>query len=95
MDKLSGAELIAAARRRQITREGYSAEHDDTLVQGELARAAMVYADPTSLAFWAPPFWPWEEGSFRPKSRKADLVRAGTLIAAEIDRLQRAAGGDR
>ena len=34
--------------------------------------------------------WPWSEEWWKPKSRRQDLVRAGALIAAEIDRLDRA-----
>lgn len=36
--------------------------------------------------------WPddWDESWWKPKGRIADLTRAGALIAAEIDRLQRA-----
>lgn len=33
--------------------------------------------------------WPWDESWRKPKSRREDLVRAGALIAAEIDRLDR------
>lgn len=35
--------------------------------------------------------WPWGLKWWKPKDRRADLVRAGALIAAEIDRLDRAA----
>lgn len=34
--------------------------------------------------------WPWADEWWKPKDRRADLVRAGALIAAEIDRLDRA-----
>jgi len=37
----------------------------------------------------APDEWPWEFESWKPKDPLADLVKAGALIAAEIDRLQR------
>jgi len=33
--------------------------------------------------------WPWDREWWKPKDRRADLVRAGALIAAEIDRLDR------
>jgi hypothetical protein len=37
------------------------------------------------------PMWPWSEESFKPSADPIkNLVRAGALIAAEIDRLQRA-----
>lgn len=38
----------------------------------------------------APDIWPDEwENDWKPKSMLSDLVRAGALVAAEIDRLQR------
>jgi hypothetical protein len=39
----------------------------------------------------APDSWPWDEKYWKPKSPLHDLVKAGALIAAEIDRLQRSA----
>jgi hypothetical protein len=36
-------------------------------------------------------FWPWSREDWKPKGAIEDLVRAGALIAAEIDRLQREA----
>lgn len=35
--------------------------------------------------------WPWQWSWFKPKDRRRDLVRAGALILAEIERLDRAA----
>lgn len=32
--------------------------------------------------------WPWEQESFKPTTDIRDLVKAGALIAAAIDRLQ-------
>ena len=32
--------------------------------------------------------WPWEEDSFKPTTPLQDLIKAGALIAAAIDRLQ-------
>jgi hypothetical protein len=80
----SGVDLIAAERARQVSAEGWTAEHDDGHTHGELAAAAAAYAWP-----YAPALWPWGDG-FKPTSRERDLVRAGALIAAEIDRLRRA-----
>ena len=39
-------------------------------------------------------FWPWREGEWKPTpdDRVRDLAKAGALIAAEIDRIQRARG---
>jgi hypothetical protein len=37
-----------------------------------------------------PDSWPWEDQWWKPSSPERDLVKAGALIAAELDRLQRA-----
>ena len=37
-----------------------------------------------------PDSWPWDEGDWNPQDPERDLVKAGALIAAELDRLQRA-----
>ena len=34
--------------------------------------------------------WPWEPEAWKPTYPVRDLVKAGALIAAEIDRLERA-----
>lgn len=33
--------------------------------------------------------WPWDRAWWKPKDRRRDLVRAGALIVAEIERLDR------
>lgn len=82
---MPGADLIAAERKRQLEAEGWSFEHDDEHNRGELALAAAAYATGRVT------LWPWPgEGSFKPTGDSTrDLVKAGALIAAEIDRLQR------
>ena len=87
--------------RERITHSirGYTPEHDDTHVNGELIAAAICYAvagagdaaailDPTSdLALY---LWPFELESFDPsENEKENLIKAGALIAAEIDRVER------
>jgi hypothetical protein len=98
----SGAFLIAAERQRQIDVEGWSLKHDDDHFKGELAAAAVCYADEAfvqSYEPWsrridaiAPHGWPFESLEFWKPSDDPirNLVKAGALIAAEIDRLQRA-----
>ncbi|HCE9784511.1 TPA: hypothetical protein NH348_003290 [Pseudomonas aeruginosa] len=36
-------------------------------------------------------FWPWDEEWWKPKSARENLVRAGALVLAEIERLDRSA----
>lgn len=97
---------IAAERLRQIDGEGRTADHDDGYVAGELASAAAAYAYVASVPdsmrrlvsgiysiqnlSRIADLWPWEAHWWKPKDRRADLVRAGALIAAEIERLDRA-----
>lgn len=89
-----GLRDIANERRRQIEVEGWTPAHDDAHSTGELARAAACYADPIYEGRdRAPAKWPWADEWWKPKNRRQDLVRAGALINAEIDRLDRAALG--
>jgi len=43
---LAGAELITKERERQMSQEGWDAQHDDRHTEGELAMAAVCYATP-------------------------------------------------
>ncbi len=97
--RLSGAQMILEERQRQINEEGWSAEHDDQRnTDEELAWAAAYYALPEEAwdlysSSLLAGLWPenWDT-DFNKKhtDRKRDLVKAGALIAAEIDRLLRA-----
>lgn len=92
---MNGAELIAAERQRQIDVEGWTAEHDDKHGAGQLALAAVSYllhATVGGKSKKPPQMWPWQKKWWKPGSNRVRrLVKAGALIAAEIDRLQRAA----
>lgn len=98
-----GAQSITDERKRQIEVEGWTATRDDEYRGGEMAAAAACYAwiagtSDEDRAFYVPfeqpaEGWPWGDEWWKPKDRRADLVRAGALIAAEIDRLDRLAAG--
>lgn len=95
--KLTGAELIAAERRRQVEEEGWTPEHDDEHCSQELVRAAASYllhvAYERVPGMAAPGVWPWEKDWWKPSADPLrNLEKAGALIAAEIDRLQRKEG---
>ena len=97
-------ELIAAERERQISVEGWTTEHDDRHKSGELGDAAACYAMSErhrGRVIWDTSirrlFWPWDASWWKPTesavenngNRIRDLVKAGALIVAEIERLQR------
>lgn len=92
----TGTELIAEERTRQISGEGWSAEHDDSHKRGELARAGVAYAIHALIGGTQPVnAWPWELKWWKPSDEPVrNLVKAGALIAAEIDRLQRKASAE-
>ncbi|RXE49712.1 hypothetical protein B4O83_12455 [Chromohalobacter israelensis] len=88
---------------RQISTEGFNRERDDGYVLGELAAAASAYANwsawqadghmPVGKGF-RPTSWPkgWQDKGWKPSPEpRRNLVKAGALILAEIERLDRAA----
>lgn len=107
----TGIELIAEERQRQISKKGWTSEHDDIHSERELARGSFAYLEHYVSRSWVfnndlnmpgvtngpkdyrneppPDSWPWDETFWKPKNPMRDLVKAGALIAAEIDRLQR------
>ena len=88
---MTGVELIAAERQRQMDVIGWDKDHDDGHCDSVLWHAARCYLSLKPGSTRMPAGWPWERSDFKPKSRIKNLVRAGALIAAEIDRLQREA----
>jgi hypothetical protein len=83
---------VLAERERQKSVEGWTENHDDCHHLGEMAGAAAAYARNAGLErIQPPPYWPWHPRWWKPKDRRRDLVRAGALIIAEIERLDRAA----
>ena len=97
---MTGIELIAAERRRQVEEEGWTPKHDALHVNGELAQAAAYYCCPDNDCYDAnllfPDAWDawWMKREGFPVPIDRDLVKAGALIAAEIDRLQRKGGNE-
>lgn len=97
----TGIELIAEERLRQVSKLGWTAKHDDEHFNGELSRAAAVYAMGKDFRYLdsgisnsetpsLPRAWPWiERCKVEDGSQIGNLIKAGALIAAEIDRLNR------
>ncbi|HFT8621015.1 hypothetical protein [Pseudomonas aeruginosa] len=91
---------VQAERRRQITAEGWTPEHDDEHSHGQMARAAACYAlagssapNDGTAALLVSLAWPWDEQWWKPSTARRDLVKACALALAEIERLDRAAHG--
>ena len=94
---------VWAERQRQILEEGFTLADDDAHDAGELSRAAACYArgmqftemthrmgNSANQLVDVPVDWPWSPDWWKPRSRREDLVRAGALILAEIERRDRA-----
>lgn len=90
---------VAAERRRQIEVEGWTPEHDDEHGDGAIAVAAACYAianDPHLGGLKARDLWcwtGWDKRAFRPTNDRRNLVKAASLLLAEIERTDRAARG--
>lgn len=90
---------IIAERQRQKDAKGYTETRDDNYLPGVLNLAGAAYA--VSVSFLpdakrrAQRLWPWTDaGKYlraSPKDPRSALVKAGALIAAEIERIARAA----
>ncbi len=90
---------VQEERRRQITAEGWTPEHDDEHADGQMAQAAGCYALhaggigtdwPDGRQNGSALFWPWDKDSWKPTTPRRDLVKACALALAEIERLDRA-----
>lgn len=92
---------VAIERQRQISDEGWTADHDDEHVGEEIAAMAAFYAMPPGARDWSaastgygdtlgealrPLGWDAKVGD-----RRRELVKAGALILAELERMDRAA----
>lgn len=89
---MSVLDEIAAERLRQAEK-GFDAAHDDRHAEGEIAMAGAYY-----VLRWTPHgaparLWPFrEEPSFTDRNWRADMVKGVSMIVAEIERHDRAAG---
>ncbi|WP_407163462.1 ead/Ea22-like family protein [Citrobacter amalonaticus] len=80
-------------RHRQVTYEGWTTEHDDKYQHSEMLWAASCYVLNTIQKFNRVPLdWPWRDELWKPTEKRRDLVKAGALIIAEIERIDRVAG---
>lgn len=100
----AAARDVLAERRRQVEAEQWTPEHDDRYRHGQLAMAAACYAAAVpmdnvlhgdgvqieNVKPAMPSAWPWASAWWKPRSARRNLVRAGALVLAEIERLDRA-----
>ncbi|HGE2091705.1 hypothetical protein [Pseudomonas aeruginosa] len=88
---------VQAERRRQVTAEGWTPEHDDAHSYGQMARAACYALAGSSApndgtaALLVSLAWPWDEQWWKPSTARRDMVKACALGLAEIERLDRVA----
>ena len=91
--KQNGVDLIAAERARHKAK-GWTAEHDARHFDGSLGTAGAIYALWAACVHHNIP-WPFTDGDKRDglthetPHRVKMLAKAGSFIAAEIDRLLR------
>lgn len=82
---------VLAERRRQVDVEGFTPVSDDRYNDGVLSAAAGSYA---LHAFdrridTTPARWPWTRAWWKPGTPRQMLVKAGALILAAIDQIDR------
>jgi hypothetical protein len=92
---------VLAERARQVSVEGWTPAHDDAHDNGCLGTAAACYAlhassqsDPVEgwqeeYRHKAARLWPFDAEWYKPTTPRRDLEKAGALILAEMERLDR------
>lgn len=86
------ARSVLAERARQIAAEGYTPEQDDGYNPGVLALHGGLYAChayDNLTKKRAPEGWQWDAKWWKSKDPRSNLVKAGALILAEIEPLDR------
>ena len=91
---MSAVEDVIAERARQVMEKGWSPEHDDQHVKGELARAGAAYALDAGAARvvhldLVRSIWPFDWSAFKPNEERRALVKGCALLLAEIERIDR------
>jgi len=93
MSASSIAKEIVQERRRQIEDEGYNAAHDSLHEPDVIATGAAFYALPEETTEWVKikgvDLWPFD-GQPKRKDRRRDLIRAASMIVAEIEQIDQA-----
>lgn len=89
-DEHTGAQMAVAAACYALPARQRSLE--DAHIEMDAARGLSDPPMPYAVKVRVPKLWPWDPEWWKPepRDRVRELVKAGALIAAEIDRLQRA-----
>lgn len=96
-DLTDAASAVLAERQRQIEVGGWTPAHDDEHTSGDMAMAAACYATASlvpegdEVERLQQLLWPWPREWWKPTGQRRNLVLAGALILAEIERLDRLA----
>lgn len=84
-------EQIEKERKRQVSEKGYTAKHDDAHKSGQIANHAAALA--TTWLDCVDTMYPYSEEAIKMglknQDRKTQLIKAGALIVAELERLER------
>ena len=92
--RTNAARDVLRERVRQVKVLGQTHEHDDEHQGREIAAAAACYAlraAGLAISCGSSTMWPWGPLAWKPDTPRRMLVKAGALIMAEIERLDRAA----
>lgn len=87
-------DAFTLARARQVVNHGLTSSNDDAYEEGQLAKAAACYSFGAEYpgVSWS---WPWSFDWWKPaqdnepQNRKRDIEKAGALLLAEWERLDR------
>lgn len=86
----NAVQSVIAERQRHQSAEGWTPEHDDQYSKSQLLWASSCYVLNAIHPFNRIPFdWPWTPEWWKPTNPRRDLVKAGALILAEIERIDR------
>ncbi|MEH3399160.1 hypothetical protein POW04_10040 [Enterobacter cloacae] len=86
----NAVQSVISERQRQQSAEGWTPEHDDQYGESQLLWASSCYVLNTIQPFNRIPLdWPWAPEWWKPTNPRRDLVKAGALILAEIERIDR------
>lgn len=80
-----------AVERQSQKDKGYTPDHDAEHGPLPIISAAISYAmaDIIGCKSSPPILWPWEDEAWKPRDRRANLIRAAALLVAAIEAMDR------